>query len=125
MAEAVAPFNQLRTRAGIASVTANTLNLEVIKREWDYEFTYEQFSLYNNLRWKDLITSVKKVSHYKHFADDWEDKQEFTDAERQYFEKVHNHLKAKYNNVKGRNYRQPIPLGLSREDLGIAQNPGF
>ena len=125
VAEAVAPFNQLRTRAGIASVTANTLNLEVIKREWDYEFTYEQFSLYNNLRWKDLITSVKKVSHYKHFADDWEDKQEFTDAERQYFEKVHNHLKAKYNNVKGRNYRQPIPLGLSREDLGIAQNPGF
>ena len=125
VAEAVAPFNQLRTRAGIEGVTANTLNLEVIKREWDYEFTYEQFSLYNNLRWKDLITSVKKVSHYKHFADDWEDKQEFTDAERQYFEKVHNHLKAKYNNVKGRNYRQPIPLGLSREDLGIAQNPGF
>ncbi len=125
VAEAVAPFNQLRTRAGIASVTANTLNLEVIKREWDYEFTYEQFSLYNNLRWKDLITSVKKVSHYKHFADDWAEKQEFTDAQRQYFEKVHNHLKAKYNNVKGRNYRQPIPLGLSREDLGIAQNPGF
>ncbi len=124
-AEAVAPFNQLRTRAGIAGVTANTLNLEVIKREWDYEFTYEQFSLYNNLRWKDLISSVKKVSHYKHFADDWESKQEFTAEQRQYFEKVHNHLKAKYNNVKGRNYRQPIPMGLSREDLGIAQNPGF
>lgn len=124
-AEAVAPFNQLRTRAGISGVTANTLNLDVIKREWDYEFTYEQFSLYNNLRWKDLISSVKKVSHYKHFADDWESKQEFTSEQRQYFEKVHNHLKAKYNNVKGRNYRQPIPLGLSREDLGIAQNPGF
>lgn len=124
-AEAVAPFNQLRTRAGISGVTANTLNLDVIKREWDYEFTYEQFSLYNNLRWKDLISSVKKVSHYKHFADDWESKQEFTAEQRQYFEKVHNHLKAKYNNVKGRNYRQPIPLGLSREDLGIAQNPGF
>ena len=125
IAEAVAPFNQLRTRAGISGVTANTLNLEVIKREWDYEFTYEQFSLYNNLRWKDLISSVKKVSHYKHFADDWESKQDFTAEQRQYFEKVHNHLKAKYNNVKGRNYRQPIPLGLSREDLGIAQNPGF
>lgn len=124
-AEAVAPFNQLRTRAGISGVTANTLNLDVIKREWDYEFTYEQFSLYNNLRWKDLISSVKQVSHYKHFADDWESKQEFTAEQRQYFEKVHNHLKAKYNNVKGRNYRQPVPLGLQREDLGIAQNPGF
>ena len=125
IAEAVAPFNQLRTRAGISGVTTNTLNLDVIKREWDYEFTYEQFSLYNNLRWKDLISSVKQVSHYKHFADDWESKQEFTAEQRQYFEKVHNHLKAKYNNVKGRNYRQPIPLGLSREDLGISQNPGF
>ena len=124
-AEAVAPFNQLRTRAGISGVTANTLNLEVIKREWDYEFTYEQFSLYNSLRWKNLISSVREVSHYKHFADDWESKQDFTAQQRQYFEKVHNHLKAKYNNVKGRNYRQPIPLGLSREDLGIAQNPGF
>ncbi|MBO7113394.1 MAG: RagB/SusD family nutrient uptake outer membrane protein [Bacteroidaceae bacterium] len=124
-AEAVAPFNQLRTRAGIAGVNANTLNLNVIKREWDYEFTYEQFSLYNSLRWKNLISSVREVSHYKHFADDWESKQEFTAEQRQYFEKVHNHLKAKYNNVKGRNYRQPIPLGLSREDLGIAQNPGF
>ena len=125
IAEAVAPFNQLRTRAGISGVTTNTLNLDVIKREWDYEFTYEQFSLYNNLRWKDLISSVKQVSHYKHFADDWESKQEFTAEQRQYFEKVHNHLKAKYNNVKGRNYRQPVPLGLQREDLGIAQNPGF
>ena len=125
VAEAVAPFNQLRTRAGIASVTANTLNLEVIKREWDYEFTYEQFSLYNNLRWKDLISSVQKVSGYKHFADDWADKQEFTAEQRQYFEKVHNHLVAKYNNVKGKHYRQPIPLGLSKEKLNIAQNPGY
>lgn len=38
---------------------------------------------------------------------------------------TNNHLVAKYNNVKGRNYRQPIPTGLSGEDLGIAQNPGF
>ena len=66
--EAAGPFNQLRTRAGIASVDAPTL--DDIKREWDYEFTYEQFSLLNSYRWKDLISSVRKVSNYKHFADD-------------------------------------------------------
>ena len=38
-AEAAEPFNQLRTRAGIETVSAPTF--EQIKREWDYEFTYE------------------------------------------------------------------------------------
>ena len=124
--EAVEPFNQLRTRAGIRTVSASELNLDVIKREWDYEFTYEQFSLLNNLRWKDLIASVKKVANYKHFADDWESKQTFTSDQKAYFQKIHNHLVAKYNNVKGKHYRQPIPTGLTGEDLGITpQNPGY
>lgn len=122
--EAARPFNQLRTRAGIASVDAPTL--DDIKREWDYEFTYEQFSLLNSYRWKDLISSVRKVSNYKHFADDWASKNTYTSDEAAFFTKVHNHLVAKYNNVKGRNYRQPIPTGLSGEDLGITpQNPGY
>ena len=67
--EAAEPFNQLRTRAGIETVAAPTF--DQIKREWDYEFTYEQFSVLNNYRWKDLIASVQKVKNYKHFADDW------------------------------------------------------
>jgi len=122
--EAAGPFNQLRTRAGIASVDVPTL--DDIKREWDYEFTYEQFSLLNSYRWKDLISSVRKVSNYKHFADDWASKNTYTSDEAAFFTKVHNHLVAKYNNVKGRNYRQPIPTGLSGEDLGITpQNPGY
>ncbi len=123
--EAAEPFNKLRQRAGIASVSSPTLN--DIKREWDYEFTYEQFSVLNSYRWKDLISSVKKVSSYKHFADDWQTSlgQTYTDDQAAYFTKVHNHLRAKYNNVRGKHYRQPIPTGLSGEDLGIAQNPGY
>lgn len=121
--EAAAPFNQLRTRAGLATVSVPTF--DQIKREWDYEFTYEQFSLLNSYRWKNLVSSVKQVSHYKHFADNWESQQTFTSDQKAFFTKVHNHLVAKYNNVKGRNYRQPIPTGLSGEDLGIAQNPGY
>ena len=122
-AEAAEPFNQLRTRAGIETVSAPTF--DQIKREWDYEFTYEQFSVLNSYRWKDLISSVKQVKNYKHFADDWKDKQTFTSDQEAYFQKVHNHLVAKYNNIRGKHYRQPIPTGLQGEDLGIKQNPGY
>ncbi|MBR5748611.1 MAG: RagB/SusD family nutrient uptake outer membrane protein [Prevotella sp.] len=123
--EAAEPFNQLRKRAGIATVSAPTF--EQIKREWDYEFTYEQFSVLNSYRWKDLISSVKQVKNYKHFADDWKTSlgQTYNSDQEAYFQKVHNHLVAKYNNVRGRHYRQPIPTGLHGEDLGINQNPGY
>ena len=121
--EAAESFNQLRKRAGIATVSAPTF--DEIKREWDYEFTYEQFSVLNSYRWKNLISSVKLVKNYKHFADDWKSKQTFTSDQEAYFQKVHNHLVAKYNNVRGKHYRQPIPSGLHGEDLGIAQNPGY
>ena len=123
--EAAEPFNQLRRRAGIAEVSAPTF--AEIKREWDYEFTYEQFSVLNSYRWKDLISSVKLVKNYKHFADDWKTSlgNTYTADQEAYFTKVHNHLRAKYNNIRGKHYRQPIPTGLSGEDLGIAQNPGY
>ncbi|MBP5667568.1 MAG: RagB/SusD family nutrient uptake outer membrane protein [Salinivirgaceae bacterium] len=123
--EAAEPFNQLRTRAGIETVAAPTF--DQIKREWDYEFTYEQFSVLNSYRWKDLISSVQKVKNYKHFADDWKTSlgNTYTADQEAYFTKIHNHLVAKYNNVKGRHYRQPIPTGLRGEDLGITQNPGY
>ena len=124
-AEAAEPFNQLRRRAGIETVSAPSF--DQIKREWDYEFTYEQFSVLNSYRWKDLISSVKQVKNYKHFADDWKTSlgNNYTADQEAYFTKVHNHLRAKYNNVRGKHYRQPIPSGLSGEDLGIAQNPGY
>ena len=122
-AEAAEPFNQLRRRAGIAEVSAPTF--DQIKREWDYEFTYEQFSLFNSYRWKNLVSSVREVSGYKHFADNWKTLATYTADQEAYFQKVHNHLVAKYNNIRGKHYRQPIPTGLSGEDLGIAQNPGY
>ena len=125
-AEAAEPFNQLRKRAGIETVAAPTF--EQIKREWDYEFTYEQKSLLNSLRWKDLIASVQQVKNYKHFDDSYatsgatgKDGNEVSS----FFAKIHKHLVAKYNNVKGRHYRQPIPTGLTGEDLHLEQNPGY
>jgi len=122
--DAAEPFNQLRKRAGIATVSSVTF--DQIKREWDYEFTYEQFSLLNSYRWKDLISSIQQVKNYKHYADDWATKYPVENADQEaYWIKIHNHEVAKVKNVKGRNYRQPIPSGLSGEDLGIKQNPGY
>lgn len=124
--EAAAPFNQLRERAGIATVSAPTFNQ--IKREWDYEFTYEQKKLLNTYRWKNLIASVREVSTYEHFDDSYATEGAIgRDGEvvSPFFAKIHKHLVAKYNNVHGRHYRQPIPPGMSGEDLGIAQNPGY
>ena len=116
--EAAEPFNQLRRRAGIAEVSAPTF--DQIKREWDYEFTYEQFSLYNSLRWKDLIASINQVKNYTHYQDDWASKQNYNERQTAFFEKVHKHLRAKVENIRGKHYRQPIPTGLSGEDLHIA-----
>ncbi|MBR6250161.1 MAG: RagB/SusD family nutrient uptake outer membrane protein [Bacteroidales bacterium] len=125
--EAAESFNKLRERAGIETVSAPTF--EQIKREWDYEFTYEQKTLLNSYRWKDLISSVKKVANYKHFDDSYANAGEVgADGNEvsSFFAKIHKHLKAKYNNVSGRHYRQPIPTGLTGEDLGILpQNPGY
>ena len=85
----------------------------------------ENSAIPEGYRWKDLISSIKEVSNYKHFADNWKELAEYTPDQEAYFTKVHNHLVAKYNNVRGKHYRQPIPTGLHGEDLGIAQNPGY
>ena len=123
--EAAQPFNKLRERAGLASVDAPTF--DQIKREWDYEFTYEQFSLFNSYRWKTLIADIHKVAGYKHYADDWATKYPAQTSDQQAFwTKIHNHEVAKVRNVRGYHYRQPIPTGLSGENLGIEpQNPGY
>ncbi len=127
--KAVDDFNQLRTRAGIATVNAADLTLDVIKREWDYEFTYEQFDLINHYRWKDYIKSVKEVSTYKHFDNSYKEAGKTGKDGNEvsaFFAKVYKHLHAKYDNVRGKHYRQPIPTGLTGEDLHIVpQNPGY
>lgn len=125
-AEAAAYLNQLRLRAGIEPKDAPTL--QDIKDEWKYEFTYEQKHLFNLYRWKDLIATVQRVKNFKHFpASSVADASVFpSSGAHEFFTKIHNHLVAKHANVQGRHYRQPIPLGLSGQDLGILpQNPGY
>ena len=125
--EAASPFNELRRRAGIETVSAPTV--DQIKREWDYEFKKKKKKLLNTYRWKNLIASVKEVAGYEHFDESYAEAGKTGrdgSTVSSFFAKIHKHLRAKYDNVKGRHYRQPIPTGLKGEALGIfPQNPGY
>jgi len=124
-AEAAKYLNQIQDRAGVEYTT--NPSFDDIKREWLHEFTYEQKLLLNHYRWKDLISGVLKVKGYKHYNADSLKDEDFKDnpEAKAYFQKIQKHLIAKATNVRGKHYRQPIPLGLQGNDLGLPQNPGF
>ncbi|MDR3127612.1 MAG: RagB/SusD family nutrient uptake outer membrane protein [Tannerellaceae bacterium] len=125
--EALATLNQVRQRAGATPLT--TITLADVQREWGYEFVYEQKHWLNLVRWHTLIASVKKVAGFEHFDASYAVSGETGhDGEivSPFFAKVHKHLHAKYDNVRGKHYRFPIPTGLQGEDLHITpQNPGY
>jgi hypothetical protein len=134
-AEATRLINLIRTRGfdGNSSHNIASVTLQNIQDEWEYEFQYEQHRWLNLTRWKNLITTVRTLVPTYTYYD-----QEFANADNvvtvngiahrvgAVFARYHNHLQGKYNNIKGRNYRFPIPQGASFQDLGIRpQNPGY
>jgi hypothetical protein len=131
--EALPIINQLRERAfGNDQHNLSVLTADDLFKEWDLEFTYEQKHWTNLVRWKTLITSVKKVSDFEYFKEKYsseaniESNFSLTDVNKAFFAKVYKHLHSKYDNIKLRNYRFPIPVGEKGEDLGILpQNPGY
>lgn len=128
--EAAEPFNQIQERAyKNKDHNLTSVSLDDIKVQWDHEFTYEQKSLLNSYRWKSLISDIKKVTTYEHYDDSYATAGKIgrdRHTVNPFFAKVHKHLVEKWANVRGKDYRQPIPLGLKNQDLGIApQNPGY
>ena len=129
-ATATALVNQLQERAfGNDQHNYASVTLDDIKQEWAYEFTYEQKSWFNLVRWKQLIADVLSVQNLTYFDQanvDAISEQGGDNAAVQFFQKVHKHLHAKYDKISGKYYRFPIPTGQSGEDLGITpQNPGY
>jgi hypothetical protein len=123
-------INQLRERAfGNSEHNLTSVTLDDIKQEWSYEFTYEQKSWYNQVRWKTLVADLLSVQNLTYF--DQANVDAITtnggdNAALQFFQKVHKHLHAKYDKASGKYYRFPIPTGQTGEDLGIKpQNPGY
>jgi hypothetical protein len=130
-ADALPLVNQLRQRAGLNALTS--LTRADLENEWYLELFFEQKHWLNLTRWHTLIQHVLTVQDYEYFKDDYADETsiaakfgEATDATNYpFFAKIHKHLHAKYDNVTGKFYRFPIPKGLTGDDLGITQNPGY
>lgn len=130
VSEALPVVNQIRERAfGNSDHDLKTLTEAALWKEWDHEFVYEQKNWFNLVRAKQLVSTVKTVSTFEHFDDSYSTAGatgrdgSIVSA---FFAKVYKHLHAKYNNVKVKFYRFPIPTGESGDDLDITpQNPGY
>ncbi|MDR3329339.1 MAG: RagB/SusD family nutrient uptake outer membrane protein, partial [Prevotellaceae bacterium] len=129
--EALNYLNLIRSRAGVSQLTGLSGDelRTALRTEWEHEFVYDQRRWFDLVRWKTLISTVQSVSGFTHYADEYETALTTgTAAEKEssaFFAKVYKHLHAKHDNVRGKHYRFPIPLGESMEELGITQNPGY
>ncbi|MDR0612531.1 MAG: RagB/SusD family nutrient uptake outer membrane protein [Dysgonamonadaceae bacterium] len=128
-AEALPLVNQIRERAyGNSDHNFSTLTREDLRTEIEHEFVYDQRRWLDLVRWKTLIQTVKSVENFEHFDSSYAkagDTGRDGATVNAFFAKIYTHLHAKYDNIKGKFYRFPIPTGESEEDLNISQNPGY
>jgi len=131
-ADAATVINQLRTRAGVSTYT--TLTQAQLENEWNLELFFEQHRWINLTRWHKLVSTVTtNVPAYEYYKDKYADAATIatnfgaatSTTNYAFFAKIYKHLHAKTDNVAGKFYRFPIPKGLSGNDLGITQNPGY
>ncbi len=136
-AEAAQVINQLRQRAGLT--TYASLTQAQLEEEWYLELFFEQRHWSNLVRWRKLVSTVlTEVPKFEYYKNDYSsvasiaakfgaENDGTTGVKTNYpfFAKVHKHLRSKTENASGKFYRFPIPKGLSGNDLGITQNPGY
>lgn len=130
--EAAEVINLLRTRAGLSTYT--TLTQDQLENEWYLELFFEQKNWLNLTRWHKLVNTVLTVvPTYEYYKADYQSVAsqvakfgaESSTTNYPFFAKIYKHLHSKTDNVSGKFYRFPIPKGLSGNDLGIEQNPGY
>jgi len=130
--DAATVINLLRTRAGVSTYT--TLTQDQLEKEWNLELFFEQKHWTNLTRWHKLVSTVlTQVPTYEYYKAKYADAATIATnfgvassaTNYSFFAKIYKHLHAKTTNVSGKFYRFPIPKGLSGNDLGITQNPGY
>jgi hypothetical protein len=133
----LAEVNQIRSRAGISPLT--TLTQEALENEYKLEQFFEQRNWVNLTRWRKLIQTVRKVSEYEYFKEDYKDVPSIvtkfgqavsgttypTSTNYSFFAKIYTHLHKKYDNVTGKFYRFPIPKEYGEDKGVLPQNPGY
>ncbi|KAA6346301.1 RagB/SusD family nutrient uptake outer membrane protein [termite gut metagenome] len=137
--EALNLVNQIRKRAFGGSYEADgklgTLTEEDLKKEWDYEFVFEQKRWFYLTRWKELLSTIQEVvPTFTYYSDVYATAESIKAAfpgvadavNASFFANLHRQVRGKINNLNGKYYRFPIPKGPAGEDLGITpQNPGY
>jgi hypothetical protein len=130
--DAASVINLLRTRAGQSTYT--TLTQDELENEWNLELFFEQHRWINLSRWHKLVSTVlTNVPTYEYYKGDYKSADAIaakfgaatSTTNYPFFAKIYKHLHSKTTNVSGKFYRFPIPKGLSGNDLGITQNPGY
>ncbi|HRO46682.1 RagB/SusD family nutrient uptake outer membrane protein [Agriterribacter sp.] len=136
--EAAQVINQLRRRAGVSEYS--TITQDHLEKEWYLELYFEQRHWSNLVRWRKLVNTIlTDVPEFEYYKDDYSSVESIAakfgpesdgtagsvKTNYPFFAKVHKHLRSKTQNISGKFYRFPIPKGLSGNDLGIAQNPGY
>lgn len=136
--EAATVINELRTRAGVS--TYATLTQAQLEKEWYLELYFEQRHWSNLVRWRKLVSTVSTdVPTFEYYKPEYASVQSIvtkfgaesdgtngkTKTNYPFFAKIYKHLHAKTDNISGKFYRFPIPKGLSGNNLGITQNPGY
>ncbi len=128
--EAKPLINKVRERAyGDKSHDLETVTLEDIQNEWQYEFVYERKHWQNLVRWRTLISTLKSVTKNELYKDLYAVEGTITPDGKKvsgHAARSHSILHSKYENAIGKLYRYPIPNGVEGEDLGVRpQNPGY
>lgn len=136
--EAAQVINQLRRRADVDEYA--TLTQQQLEHEWYLELFFEQRHWSNLVRWRKLVSTIlTDVPQFEYYKDDYNSVESIVTkfgpesdgsgggvkTNYPFFAKVHKHLRSKTQNISGKFYRFPIPKGLSGNDLGISQNPGY
>jgi hypothetical protein len=133
----LAEVNQIRTRAGLSSLS--TLTQAALENEYRLEQFFEQRNWVNLTRWRKLIQTVRKVSEYEYYKDKYATVGSITTAfgpavsgttyptstNYPFFVKIYAHLHKKYDNVNGKFYRFPIPTEYGINKGVTPQNPGY
>lgn len=136
--EAAQTINPLRVRAGLDEYA--TLTQEDLEHEWYLELFFEQRHWSNLVRWRKLVSTIlTDVPTFEYYKDDYATVESIAQkfgpendgsnggvkTNYPFFAKVYKHLHSKTENIAGKFYRFPIPKGLTGNDLGIPQNPGY